>query len=300
MLLDSASLYFRAFYGVPTSVAAPDGRPINAVRGFLDMAARLIADRRPGRCVCCLDEDWRPAFRTDALPGYKRHRVAAHGGEDVPADLAAQVPILMDVLDAVGMCRLGAEGFEADDVIATLALREPGPIDVVTGDRDLFAVVDDERAVRVVYVARGVSRREVVDATAVRQRYGVDPAQYVDVAILRGDPSDGLPGVPGVGEKTAASMIARFGTIERLLDALDDGQPVPKASALSQRREYLRAARQVVPVRTDVPLPADIDIDLPRRVAEPERLVALVDQWGISASVNRLLNALQTLQPGSS
>ena len=300
MLLDSASLYFRAFYGVPTSVTAPDGRPVNAVRGFLDMVARLISDRRPGRCVCCLDEDWRPAFRCEALPGYKAHRVAADGGEDVPADLAAQVPVLMAVLDAVGLCRLGAAGFEADDVIATLAAREPGPTDVVTGDRDLFAVVDDAREVRVLYVARGVSRREVVDAEAVRARYGVDPEQYVDVAILRGDPSDGLPGVPGVGEKTAAGMVTRFGSVGGLLDAIDDGEQVPKASALSQRRDYLRAAMQVVPVRRDVPLPATIDVDLPGEVADPERLVALVDEWGISAPVNRLLTALRTVQPGTS
>jgi 5'-3' exonuclease len=300
MLLDSASLYFRAFYGVPTSVTAPSGQPVNAVRGFLDMVARLVDDRRPGRLVCCLDEDWRPAFRTEALPGYKAHRVASDGDEDVPVDLAAQVPVLMDVLDAVGLCRMGAVGFEADDVIATLAAREPGPTDVVTGDRDLFAVVDDDREVRVLYVARGVSRREVVDAAAVRARYGVEPAQYADVAILRGDPSDGLPGIPGVGEKTAAGMVARFGTIEGLLEALDTGQAVPKAHALSQRREYLRAATRVVPVRRDVSLPTGVDIDLPATVADPERLVALVDEWGVAGSVNRLLAALQVVHPGSS
>jgi 5'-3' exonuclease len=300
MLLDSASLYFRAFYGVPTSVTAPDGRPVNAVRGFLDMVARLIDDRRPGRLVCCLDEDWRPAFRTAALPGYKAHRVAAEGGEDVPGELAAQVPVLMDALDAIGLCRLGAAGFEADDVIATLAAREPGPTDVVTGDRDLFAVVDDERAVRVVYVARGVSRREVVDAAAVRARYGVEPAQYVDVAILRGDPSDGLPGVTGVGEKTAAGLVSRFGSVHGLLDAIDEGHQVPKASALSARRDYLRAATKVVPVRTDVPLSAAVDTALPDAVADPERLVALVDRWGLAASVNRLLAAMRSVQAGSS
>ena len=128
MLTDTASLYFRAFHGVPSSVTAPDGSPVNAVRGFLDMLATLVEAHRPGRLACCLDLDWRPQFRVDALPGYKAHRVAGpDGAEDVPDGLAPQVPVLLDVLAALGVATEGAAGYEADDVIATLAVREPGP-----------------------------------------------------------------------------------------------------------------------------------------------------------------------------
>ena len=301
MLLDTASLYFRAFYGVPETVTAPDGMPVNAVRGFLDMVARLVDDRRPGRLVCCLDTDWRPAFRTEAIPSYKAHRVGSDGGEDVPAALVAQVPVLVDVLDALGLCRLGASGFEADDVIGTLAARDPGPVDVVTGDRDLFSVVDDARQVRVVYVGRGVARREIVDAGHVRARYGVDPQRYADMAILRGDPSDGLPGVPGIGEKTAAGLLARYGSLSALLDAAESGSSdVPRRARLVEHAAYLRAAAEVVPVRTDVPTPHPLSCDIPDTPADPARLVALVDRWGIGSAVNRLLSALHATHPGDS
>jgi 5'-3' exonuclease len=293
LLTDTASLYFRAFYGVPASITAPDGQPINAVRGFLDMLARLVDELRPGRLVCCLDADWRPEFRVAALPSYKAHRVAGPGNaEDVPPALASQVPILLDVLAALGVATLGVPGFEADDVIGTLAAREPGPVDVVTGDRDLFAVVDDDRAVRVVYVARGVSRRELVDAADVRRRYGVSPRQYVDLAILRGDPSDGLPGVPGIGEKTAAGLLARWGSLAALLAALDADEDVPRRGVLLASRDYLEAARAVVPVRTDVPTPADLQTALPLSPADPDRLLDVGRRWGLDGPLSRLLAAL--------
>lgn len=295
MLLDTASLYFRAYYGVPDSIRAPDGRPVNAVRGFLDMLARLVGDRRPGRLVCCLDADWRPAFRVAALPSYKAHRVAGPGNvEDVPAELAAQVPVLLGAVDAIGLCRVGVPGYEADDVIATIAARDRGPTDVVTGDRDLFAVVDDERQVRVLYVARGVARREVVDAAEVRRRYGVEPDQYTGLALLRGDPSDGLPGIPGIGEKTAAGLLQRYGSLRGLLAAVGADDPtLPRRAALRAGADYLHAAADVVPVRTDVPLPDDLRPELPPGVADPDGLVDLADRWGIDAPLNRVLRALE-------
>lgn len=294
MLTDTASLYFRAFYGVPESVRAPDGSPVNAVRGLLDMLARLVDERRPGRLVCCLDADWRPAFRVAAIASYKAHRVAGpDGSEDVPPALAAQVPVLLDVLSALGVATLGVAGYEADDVIATLAAREPGPTDVVTGDRDLFAVVDDAREVRVLYVARGVAQREVVDDAAVRRRYGVGAAQYAALAILRGDPSDGLPGVAGIGEKTAAGILDVVGDLPGLLAAVAaGGEGLPRRAALLDSLDYVRAAAQAVPVRTDVPIPSDLDAALPRQVADPERLVALSQRWGLDSSLNRLAAAM--------
>jgi 5'-3' exonuclease len=211
MLLDAASLYFRAFYGVPTSVTTPDGRPINAVRGFLDMTARLLTTHGPDRLVACWDDDWRPAFRVAALPSYKAHRVAPEGGEEVPDELSPQVPVLIDVLAAAGIDRVGAPGYEADDVIGTLATRARGPVDVVTGDRDLFQLVDDARGIRVLYTARGIADIELVDEAAVAAKYGIPGRAYADFAVLRGDPSDGLPGVAGVGAKTAAALINEFG-----------------------------------------------------------------------------------------
>lgn len=297
LLLDSASLYFRAYYGVPESVTAPSGMPVNAVRGFIDMAARLIDTRRPTRIVACTDEDWRPEFRVAALPTYKAHRVARDGGEDVPDTLTPQVPVLMDVLDALGIARVGAAGFEADDVIGTLAAADKdGPVEVVTGDRDLFQVVRDKPSVRVLYVARGVSKLEDMGPAEVAAKYGIPGTSYADFAVLRGDPSDGLPGVRGVGDKTAAALVTRFGSLTGILAALDsgspDGFPASARTRLNEAREYLAAAPAVVAVRTDVPVP-DYDDALPTDPADPERLVELVDAYGLESSVNRLLVAMR-------
>src|SRR5580704_8926583 len=200
MLLDSASLYFRAFFGVPETVRAPDGTPVNAVRGLLDMITRLVRARHPSRLVACWDADWRPAFRVAAVPSYKAHRLAADGGEDVPPALAAQVPLIDEVLRAAGLAVAGQPGYEADDVIGTLTARSPDPVDVVTGDRDLFQLVDDSRGIRIIYTVRGLLNLDVIDEAAVNAKYGIPGRAYADFAALRGDPSDGLPGVPGVGQ----------------------------------------------------------------------------------------------------
>ena len=232
MLLDTASLYFRAFYGVPETMTAPDGTPVNAVKGLLDMIARLIRARHPARLVACLDFDWRPAFRVAAIPSYKAHRANPDGSEVVPAALNAQIPVILDVLAAAGVAMAGAAGYEADDIIGTLAAAAAQPVEVVTGDRDLFQLVDDERDIKIAYVARGVANLELIDEAAVTARYEIPGRSYAAFAALRGDPSDGLPGVPGVGEKTAAALVRVFGSVEAMLEALDagtrrlpDGQP---------------------------------------------------------------------------
>jgi 5'-3' exonuclease len=293
MLLDAASLYFRAFYGVPTSVTSPDGRPVNAIRGFLDMTARLIGAHSPARLVACWDDDWRPAFRVAALPSYKAHRVAAEGGEEVPDELGPQVPVLVEVLAAAGVARVGAPGFEADDVIGTLATRAQGPVDVVTGDRDLFQLVDDARGVRVLYTARGITDLEFVDEAAVAAKYGIPGRSYADFAVLRGDPSDGLPGVSGVGAKTAAALINAFGSLAGIREAAARTVvPEPPLTAavlkkLHAARDYLDAAPEVVTVVTTIDLPA-VDGDLPRRPADPEALAALAEAHGLQNSVRRL------------
>jgi 5'-3' exonuclease len=292
MLVDAASLYFRAFFGVPESVTAPDGMPVNAVRGFLDMTATLIDRRRPARYVACLDLSWRPAFRVALLPAYKAHRVAPGGGETIPDALVPQIPVLLDVLAALGLATAGADGFEADDVLATLAARDTDPCEVVTGDRDLMALADER--VRVLYVGRGVAKLEDLGPDEVQTRYGVPAARYADFAALRGDPSDGLPGVAGIGAKTAAVLVTRFGSVEQIVAAAmaaDDGFPAGAAAKIRAAQDYLAAAPDVVRGRTDVPLDELADA-LPATPADPEALVALADRYGIDGSVNRVLNAI--------
>ena len=295
LLVDSASLYFRAFFGVPESAAkAPDGTPVNAVRGFLDMLATLMRTRRPDRVVCTLDADWRPAWRVALLPSYKSHRLSPAGGELVPDALSVQVPVILEFLSALGITAVGAAGYEADDVIGTLAAREPGPVEVATGDRDLFQVIDDARRVSVLYCGRGVAKLEVFDAALLTARYGVPPRCYADFAALRGDPSDGLPGVAGVGDKTAARLVDRYGGLDGILRALDEPTagfaPGVRAKLLAGR-EYLALARKVVAVATDVPIPP-LDARLPAAPADPDRLLDLAGRWGLAGAARRIVDAL--------
>ena len=298
MLLDSASMYFRAFFGVP-EIKGPDGTPVNAVRGFLDFISRLVADYQPTDLVCCWDNDWRPQWRVDLLPSYKAHRVVAEKTgapdiEEVPDPLEAQIPIILDVLDAFGICVIGADGYEADDVIGTLATGAGMPVDIVTGDRDLFQLVDDEAEVRVLYVARGVGRHERVTNAVVREKYGVDANQYADLATLRGDASDGLPGVAGIGDKTAATLLNRFGTIDAVIAAAADPDsdmgPGPRGK-IKAAADYLAVAPRVVAVRRDLDLGGH-DLTRPRTPADPDAVVALDAQWGLGSSAVRLVEAL--------
>ena len=295
LLIDSASLYFRAYFGVPEAAAkAPDGTPVNAVRGFLDMLSTLIRGRGPDRLVCCLDESWRPAWRVALLPSYKAHRLTPAGGEEVPAALQTQVPIILDFLAALGITAVGAPDYEADDVIGTLAFREPGPVEVATGDRDLFQVIDDAKGVRVLYCGRGVAKLEVLDNEALRAKYGVPAAGYADLAALRGDPSDGLPGVAGVGEKTAARLVDRYGGLDAILAALDDpasGFAPGLRGKIEKGREYLASARDVVAVARTVPIPA-VPTKLPTAPADPDRLVELAERWGLAGAAKRIVDAL--------
>ncbi|GGQ23488.1 5'-3' exonuclease [Streptomyces roseolilacinus] len=300
MLLDTASLYFRAYFGVPDSVRAPDGTPVNAVRGLLDFIARLVQDHHPDDLVACMDADWRPQWRVELIPSYKAHRVAAETGpgvpdeEEVPDTLSPQVPVIEAVLDAVGVARVGVAGYEADDVIGTLAGRAAGPVDIVTGDRDLFQLVDDARGVRVLYPVKGVGTLQVVDGEWLRGKYGVDGPGYADLATLRGDPSDGLPGVPGVGEKTAAKLLESFGDLAGVMAALDD--PAARLTPAQRRRldgarDYLAVAPKVVRVAGDVPLPP-FDPALPAGPKDGEAVRALAERWGLGGSLERLLAAL--------
>ncbi|MFC4536871.1 5'-3' exonuclease [Sphaerisporangium dianthi] len=295
MLLDTPSLYFRAYYGVPESMTAPDGMPVNAVRGLIDMIATLVRAHAPDELVACMDADWRPAFRVAAIPSYKAHRVATGHEEEVPDTLAPQVPVIERVLDALGVARVGVPGYEADDVIGTYTFRAGGPVDIVTGDRDLFQLVDDERSRRVLYTIKGIRNLQAIDEAQVSAKYGIPGRTYADFATLRGDPSDGLPGVPGVGDKTAAALITRFGSLAAMLTALDDGVtdgfPAGSRLKLAKARDYLAVAPAVVKVAHDAPLP-DISITRPVAPRDPETLVALADRYGLDGPLNRLLTVL--------
>jgi 5'-3' exonuclease len=295
LAVDAPSLYFRAFHGIPESAARTSrGEPVNAVRGFMDMIAQLVRTRHPDRVVCALDASWRPAWRVALVPSYKKHRVAHGDVEEVPAALVPQVAVLLDVLRAVGIPAFGVDGYEADDVLGTLAATQPGPVEVVSGDRDLFQLVDDERRTRLLYCGRGVAKLEDTDDAAVQAKYGVPARWYADFAAMRGDPSDGLPGVPGVGEKTAARLIARYGGVEAILAALDDpdaGFAPGLRAKLAAASDYLGKALPVCKVALDVKLP-DFDPALPESPRDPDALLALAERWNLAGSARRLVDAL--------
>lgn len=300
MLLDTASLYFRAFYGVPDSIRRPDGTPVNAVRGLLDIIARLITDYRPTHLVACWDDDWRPHWRVVLIPSYKAHRVAevVPGGPDVeetPDPLEAQIPMIRELLAALDVTVIGAANHEADDVIGSLATQADMPVDVVTGDRDLFQLVDDASDVRVIYTARGMSKLEVLTDVSVVGRYGVLPAQYADFAVLRGDASDGLPGVAGIGEKTAASLLQQFGDLDALVAAAAD--PAAPLSATMRARisgaaGYLAVAPTVVEVVRDLELGEFDGRIRPLDAAQLAEVERLASEWNLGGSAQRALLAL--------
>jgi 5'-3' exonuclease len=302
MLLDTASLYFRAFFGVPDTMKAADGTPTNAVRGLLDFIARLLENHRPTHLVACWDDNWRPSWRVALIPTYKAHRVefVTSGGdqvEDVPDRLELQVPYIRACLDALGIPIVGAPDHEADDVIGTLSHRALMPVDVVTGDRDLFQLIDDSRGIRVIYTAaRGVGRADVLDEAALLAKYDIPAGRYADFATLRGDTSDGLPGVKGVGDKTAAALITAYGDLDGIrAAAADPGSPMSPAlkRKILDASDYLDVAPKVVAVATDAPVGA-FDAVLPTEIKDPETWLELVELLELGGSAQRVMAALQT------
>jgi 5'-3' exonuclease len=292
LLVDYSSLLYRAWHSMPESVAS------RGVYGILGMLARLVQDRRPSGLGICVDDDWRPAFRVDALPSYKAHRVAEVESDEDP--VAPDEALGREVLRAVGVAVIGADGYEAEDVIATIAARTRAKVEVVSGDRDCFAMVEDPR-VSVLYPLRGVSELAVIDEAAVTKRYAIPGRAYIDFALLRGDPSDGLPGVAGIGEKTASQLVARYGSLDGILAALDAGDPgiAPAvARKLAAGREYLAAARRVVPPCADVPI-AEVALDLPAATAHPRTLARLAAEHGLESPVERFVRALGLSTPAA-
>lgn len=296
MLLDTASLYFRAFYGVPDTVRSPDGRPVNAARGLLDMIAKLVTTYEPTHLIACWDDDWRPQWRVDLIPSYKTHRVAAEvevgpDVEVVPDPLEVQIPVIREELGVLGIPIVGIAAHEADDVIGSLATQATMAVDVVTGDRDLFQLVDDARGVRVIYTGRGMSNLEVLDEAAVVTKYRVFPGQYADFAVLRGDASDGLPGVAGIGEKTAATLLAAHGDLAGIRAAADRGEGMTAGirAKLQASADYLDVAPTVVEVVRTLDLP---DADGRLRAADSAEVAILSAAWNLGSSLDRAVAAI--------
>ena len=295
MLLDSASLWYRAYFGMPETLVAPDGTPVNAVRGFLDMSAKLIGQYKPTRLVACIEGDWRPTWRVALFPEYKANRVDEEGEEEEPDTLAPQIPILLDVIDAFGITVIGIDDYEADDVMASLAVQEKGPIRIVTGDRDLFQMVDDARDVKVVYLAKGLSQHDLVNKKWIADRYQIPGDRYDLFAMFRGDPSDGLPGVRGIGEKGAALVANNFDSPESALQGAIDEHPSLSPNLrkkIVEGADYLAIAPTLVRCVRDLPLP-QVSLKLPLRPADIDVIYDLKERYGLGASIDRLIAALQ-------
>jgi 5'-3' exonuclease len=297
MLLDSGSLWYRAYYGMPDTLTASDGTPVNAIRGFLDMSARLITTYNPNRLVVCLDGDWRPSWRVELFPGYKANRLEDEESEEEaePDTLTPQIPILLDLLDEFGIAMVGVDDFEADDVMATYAHTHPGPTRIVTGDRDLFQLVDDERDVKVAYLAKGISAHDLVDLAFISQKYSIPGDRYALFATFRGDASDGLPGVKGIGEKGAALIASHFATIDDAINAAresDERLPAALARKIVAGEDYLSIAPTVVNCARNVPLP-QIELAMPSAPSDLSRIYELKEKYSLGASVDRLISALK-------
>ena len=295
MLLDSASLWYRAYYGMPDTLVNSEGAPVHAIRGFLDMSARLISQYKPNRLVACLDGDWRPSWRVDLFPEYKANRVDVEGDEEAePETLTPQIPILLDVLEALGIPLIGADDYEADDVIATYSVQEPGPTLIVTGDRDLFQLVDDKRKVKVVYLARGIANHDLVDKKWISTKYEIPGDRYALFAMIRGDASDGLPGIKGIGEKGAGLIANSFSSMQEVIQAAQ-GEDERLTPALRKKLladiEYARIAERLVHCALDVPIPK-VELKIPKTQPDLSRVYQLKEEHNLGASIDRFISAI--------
>ena len=295
MLLDSASLWYRAYFGMPDTLLSPSGEPVNAIRGYLDMTSKLISIYKPKRLVACIEGDWRPSWRVDLFPEYKANRLDVEGEEEEPDTLGPQIPILLDLLEAFKIPIVGVDDYEADDVMASYTVSEPGPIKIVTGDRDLFQLVDDKRKISVVYLAKGLANHDLVDLRWIAERYDIPGERYALFAMIRGDASDGLPGIKGIGEKGAAIIAKQFENLEEVMLAAknNDERLTPNArKKLLESADYARIAPKLVHCALDVPLPKS-NIVLPKRPNNLDEIYQYQKDYGLGASVDRLIAALQ-------
>jgi 5'-3' exonuclease len=294
MLLDSASLWYRAFFGMPDTLVSPSGLQVNAIRGYLDMTSKLINLYKPNRIVACLEGDWRPSWRVELFPDYKMNRLDETGEEEEPDTLTPQIPILLDLLESLGIPMLGVDDYEADDLMATLAVNQPGPVRIVTGDRDLFQLVDDKRDVKIVYLAKGVANHDLVDLKWIERKYEIPGDRYGLFAMIRGDASDGLPGIKGIGEKGAASIAKQFTDLTEVMKAAvsNDERLTPNLrKKLLESAEYAKIAPRLVGCATDVSIP-EMKIHIPSEPLDSKKVQNIKDEYGLGTSVDRIMNAL--------
>lgn len=291
LLVDAPSLIYRAYFSTPDTVRAPDGSLVNAAHGFLRMMARLIDDHDAHSICCAVDESWRPEWRVQLIDTYKRHRTQP-GSVQQQADLelAKQIPIIYGLLALCGVKVIGHPDYEAEDIIGTLTARASGPVAIVSGDRDLFQLVRDPD-VYVLYPKRGVSVVDHVDEGYIVKRYGIPGRAYRDYAVLRGDASDGLPGVRGIGEKMAAFLVTKYGSLDAILSAATDGREQGVLLGKVRRDlDYIERAVQVVTIATDLPLPEE-DLTRPRNGPD-EAIHALARGFGLANAVEGLITSL--------
>ncbi|CAB4642885.1 unannotated protein [freshwater metagenome] len=294
MLLDSASLWYRAYFGMPDTLVSPSGLQVNAIRGYLDMTSKLINLYKPNRIVACLEGDWRPSWRVELFPDYKMNRLDESGEEEEPDTLSPQIPILLDLLEALGLPMLGVDDYEADDLMATFAVNQPGPVRIVTGDRDLFQLVDDKRDVKVVYLAKGIANHDLVDLKWIEQKYEIPGDRYGLFAMIRGDASDGLPGIKGIGEKGAASIAKQFTNLDDVMKAAtndDERLTTNIRKKLLESAEYAKIAPKLVGCAIDVSIP-EMTIDLPKKPLDTKKIQEIKEEFGLGTSVDRIMNAL--------
>jgi 5'-3' exonuclease len=294
MLLDSASLWYRAYFGMPDTLVSPTGQPVNAIRGYLDMTSRLLVKYQPNRIVACLEGDWRPSWRVELFPGYKLNRLDEEGAEEEPDTLGPQIPILLNVLDALGIPLLGVDDYEADDLMATFSVKQPGPVRIVTGDRDLFQLADDKRDVKIVYLAKGISNHDLVDLKWIQDKYQIPGDRYALFAMIRGDSSDGLPGIRGIGEKGAMVIANLFKTMPEVMQAAagaDERLSANIRKKLLEGSQYAAIAPKLVSCALDVAIP-EMEISTPKKPKSLEKIIKLKDEFGLGASIDRIMSAL--------
>ena len=294
MLLDSASLWYRAYFGMPDTLVSPSGLPVNAIRGYLDMTSRLLVKYKPDRLVACLEGDWRPSWRVELFPDYKLNRIDEEGEEDEPDTLGPQIPILLDVIDALGIAMVGVDDYEADDLMATFSVKQQGPIRIVTGDRDLFQLADDKRDVKIVYLAKGISNHDLVDLKWIADKYQIPGDRYALFAMIRGDSSDGLPGIRGIGEKGAANIANQFSSLNDVMQAAhndDERLSGNIRKKLLESAAYAAIAPKLVSCALDVAIP-EMEIRIPKQPKSMKKIEELKNEYGLGASIDRITSAL--------